>query len=178
MNNRGFTLIELIAVIAIMGILMLVSIPNINSMIDKRKRSAYLQDAKKMVQLVEYKFETKVLEVKPSHNYCKVYLLRDLDKTELSSPPNGGTYDLNRSYVVIEYSNPYYVYNVQLVEKYDVSSGLNKTVTMYRGVKYTDSKNLDNENSKMKNVTSGLDYNTYQNSFLDVSNHCAVNRRV
>ena len=164
-NNKGFTMIELIAVVAILGLLMMLAVPNINSMIDKRKRESYLTDAKKLVSLAEYKFNTSS-SIKPAKgSYCKVYKFSDLDTTDIDNPPNDGKYDPNLSYVYIKYDvqdksdlEKVYTYYVQLVEKYNVGSEVR-----YRGVKETDSKNLDFENSKMKYVSTTMKDEAYFN---------------
>ena len=154
-NNKGFTLIELIAVILIIGSIMALSAPNVLSMIDKNKRTMYIRDAKKMVKLARYKFNN--IEDKPTdicvNLYGYQYMLSELDKSDLSSPPNGGTYDLEDSFVGVKYDNEkmMYVYYVQLIEKYTKDGN-----TYYRGVKYTDSSDLDKENAKMKYVTTQL----------------------
>ena len=52
MNQKGFTLIELLATITILSMIMLVAIPNIMSTLDKSKRRTYVEDAKKMITLI------------------------------------------------------------------------------------------------------------------------------
>ena len=41
MNKKGFTLVELLAVVAILAILILVALPNVLSMFNKAKKSAF-----------------------------------------------------------------------------------------------------------------------------------------
>ena len=54
MNNKGFTLVELLATISILAIISIIAIPNVISMMEKNKKEAYISDAKKFYTLVEY----------------------------------------------------------------------------------------------------------------------------
>lgn len=157
MNKRGFTLLELIVVMIILGSIMLLSLPNISSMIDKNRRTAYINDAKKMIKLSRYKFNL-ASEGKPAELYCKLYTLADLDRSELDVPPQGGTYDASLSYVYVKYNktSATYEYHVQLLEKYKVG-----TKYYYRGIISTLEENLNYENSKMKYVTNPYETNAY-----------------
>lgn len=149
-NNKGFTLIELIATISILALIMLLSVPNVMSMVDKNKRNAYIMDARKLVKTAKYKFNSSS-SVRPASNYCVKYKLSVLDTTNINNPPNDGKYIDNYSYVIIKYnsSSLSYDYTVQLVEEY---KDLNQTY--YRGVKATLSTNLTKQNAKMKYVPS------------------------
>ena len=45
-NNKGFTLVELLAVIVIMGILMMIAIPSITKTIEKSRKDSFVDIAK------------------------------------------------------------------------------------------------------------------------------------
>lgn len=120
-NNKGFTLIELIAAITILGIIMLVAIPNIMSVSIKNKNRTYLNDANKLVTLVKYRFESDATIDKPTGNKCLRIKLDQLDQTELQKGPENGKYDVNNSFVVVKYNSTdkTYDYYVQIKEVYD-----------------------------------------------------------
>ena len=160
-NKKGFTLIELIATITVLGIIMLVAVPNITSMIDKSKRSAYINDAKKLVTLAKYKFETSS-NPKPDPTNCYIYTLNALDQTELNDPPNGGSYVMEYSYVKIgyDYYAKKYTYKVQLVEKYKAGND-----EYCQGVKQTEYKDLGKDNAKIMYVSDSTKFDQVRNNF-------------
>lgn len=156
-NSLGFTLIELIATITILGIIMLIAVPNVISVVTKNKNQTYVNDARKFVTLAKYKFESDANIMRPTSTNCAVIMLSSVDRSELQSGPEDGTYgtDSNatdQSYVVIKYENSTYVYYVQLIETY---SNKNNT-TQKKGIalmKYDDLVQIDAKNSAIK--TSG-----------------------
>jgi len=48
-NTKAFTLIELLAVIIILGILMIIAIPSVTSYINNSRKSAYIDTAKQVI---------------------------------------------------------------------------------------------------------------------------------
>jgi hypothetical protein len=84
--------------------------------IKKQKQSTYLEDAKKMVSRAEYMVRSNTEVKKPANNNCIVMTLGYLDNGEFNSPPYGGAYFSNLSYVVIKNVNGKYAYYVQLYE--------------------------------------------------------------
>ena len=149
MKKNGFTLVELIITISIFGLMMLVSVPNITSMVDKNKRKVYINDAKKLVKLARYKFYTTYKDVKPAAGTCITYSINSLDMSNLETPPNGGTYNNGYSFVKVTYSGNTYIFKVQLVERYTTTTG----AVRYRGVPYTENSELDKSNAKAAKVT-------------------------
>lgn len=53
MKNKGFTMIELLATIVILGVLMLVAVPSISNILSDNKKQTFLNDAKKFIALAE-----------------------------------------------------------------------------------------------------------------------------
>ena len=118
MNNKGFTLIELLATISILALIMAVAVPNVMNIIDKNKKATYVEDAKKMITLAEYKIRSDTSIALPEADHCVVILLRALDQSDLQKGPEGGSYDLDLSYVMIANKDNQYIYYASLVENY------------------------------------------------------------
>lgn len=117
-NQKGFTLVELLAVMVILGIIMAVAIPNVTGILYKNRSSTYVEDAKKLATTAEYKLRGSSSDiVKPSNGQCIVMNLAYLDNSEFEEPPNGGEYLKNQSFVIIKKNGNSYEYYVQLVEK-------------------------------------------------------------
>lgn len=54
-SNKGFTLVELLAVIVILAIILAIAVPGITKMTDGAKKSAFMSDAKMIMTNIEYK---------------------------------------------------------------------------------------------------------------------------
>ena len=119
MNRKGFTLIELLATILILALLMLVAVPNVLSTIDKNKQDTYIEDAKRMITLAEYEIRSNTAIELPTSGNCIVILLGSLDLSDFNEGPEGGNYDLQKSYVVIARSGSTYEYMATIVENFD-----------------------------------------------------------
>ena len=58
-NRKGFTLIELIAVVVIMAIIALLATPNIISLLEKGKKEQFVADAKEFVSKATYMYKSE-----------------------------------------------------------------------------------------------------------------------
>ena len=145
MDRKGFTLIELLATIAILALLMLVAVPNVMSTIDKNKQNTYVEDAKRMITLAEYEVRSDTSIELPTSGNCIIILMRALDLTDFDEGPEGGSYDLDKSYVMIARSGSSYTYSASIVENFD------ETV---RGIPLTSRDDLNKENARRR-VASG-----------------------
>ena len=105
-NNKGFTLIELIAVVTIMAIIALIATPNIISMIDNGNKETYISDAKDFISKASYMYNLyknkddseKVFKSTSDGN--KIHL-KDIEKLDEMDDPYGNKYDYENSYIVI-----------------------------------------------------------------------------
>ena len=53
MKRQGFTLVELLAVIAILAILVLVAVPNVLGMFNQAKKDTFTTETKEMVRIAQ-----------------------------------------------------------------------------------------------------------------------------
>lgn len=97
MNKKGFTLIELIAVVVIMAIIALIATPNIVNMMDKGKKEDYVADAKEIISKATYMYKLEKYENKFDGD--KIYL-KDINGIDDDfKDPYGFSYDKGKSYV-------------------------------------------------------------------------------
>ncbi|BCZ44325.1 hypothetical protein psyc5s11_03920 [Clostridium gelidum] len=108
-KSKGFTLIEIIAVIAIIGILSAAILPNVNGYIKEAKKVKVVDQCRKVVMAAEsYKLKNNLLEEVKTVSYMKATagLSKYLDKNSLKNLPedttlsecraivNGGEFDI------------------------------------------------------------------------------------
>ena len=154
MNNKGFTMIELLASMVLLGILMIVAVPTVLKVMDDSRKTTIINDSKKFVSNVEYK-------VKHNNNYirrprttgqCILLTLGYLDLgSEFKEGPHGGSYSLEDSYVVVKlksYGNAStgnvqtYDYYVTLVENYEGNTNYGVYLVTYDDLNSSNARNL------------------------------------
>lgn len=86
-NKKGFTLVELLAVIVILGVLLLIAVPAVQNIIKSSKRKAFESAAKLAVENVETVASTEKIEDSIAECYVPInkytYTITDKDgKTE------------------------------------------------------------------------------------------------
>lgn len=144
LNNKGYTLIELLATMVIIGVVMGVTIPNITGISAQNKMTAYAEDAKKFKNTAEYMFRGDDTVKKPTVNeQCVMVNLKYLHDNEFDNPPHGGSYDMMNSFVVMVKKNNRYYYYVQLVEKFDADGDNYKGFSLIDHTALEGSKYLD-----------------------------------
>ncbi len=96
-NNKGFTLVELLAVIVIMGILMMVAIPAVTRTIENSRKDTFVDIAKAYTNAVRTSWTTDAMQCGSSNSYASAmddgdyYILIDTaDPNRLSVLDQGG----------------------------------------------------------------------------------------
>jgi type IV pilus assembly protein PilA len=100
-NNKGFTLIELIAVVVILAVLMMLAVPNVVATINKNKKEAFLEDAKKFRAAVEAKLVSDTSIKLPNADSVIVFTLDKVGKVEIEESPYGTKYSTKYSFVAV-----------------------------------------------------------------------------
>ena len=121
-DNKGFTLVELLATIVVIGVIILISVPNIVGILDKNKDSNYIDDARRMQSLAEYRFRSEDKDKLNDGVFCITYTLKklnknqDFDKTaDSNNDDSDGKYDFESSFVVVKKEGNEYKYYVFLM---------------------------------------------------------------
>ena len=144
-NNKGFTLVELLAMLVVLGVLMAITIPNITGILSQSKNNQIEQDVIKMVDMAKVKMNTDENAKYPTGKNAILFTLSYIDdERNLLTGPNGGNYYRYDSYVVVLREGNRYKYYVRLVED-------NKTYKY--GVNITDYSTFKkNKNTLIGNV--------------------------
>jgi len=101
MNRKGFTLIEILAVIIILGVIMMIAVPNVLSMLDRNKKDTMIEHAKMMATQAEYTIRKDVSIEYPTENNAIILTLEYLNTNDIAESPYSMMYDKNRSFVAI-----------------------------------------------------------------------------
>ena len=80
-NKKGFTLVELLAVIAILGIILVIAVPKINNYIDSNKKNTFIVNARNIIRQIEYdNIDFKTFSKIPLNDLdLKEFLNEDID---------------------------------------------------------------------------------------------------
>lgn len=150
MKNKGFTLVELLAMLVVLGVLMVVAIPNISGILGNQKKNIIRNDATTMVETAKVKVARGYVKKPKNNNECVVMSLNYLnDNDNINAGPNGGTYDEYDSFVIykkvrVSSNNYRYDFFVRLIEKND---------SYYYGIALEDIKNITENNNNIKKIT-------------------------
>ena len=126
MKNKGFTLVELLAMLVVLGIIIGIAVPNITGILANNKMNVMKADATKMVDTAKMKFSRIEPSNRPQNGQCIVYALNYLnDSDDISTGPNGGEYLQFNSFVIVTKQvtagGTRYNYYVRLIEEKDSS---------------------------------------------------------
>lgn len=136
-KNSGFTLVELLAVMVIIGILSFYAVPRITGLFSRSRNKIYISDALKFTSMVEQLITSSKID-KPDNGNSIIVRFKYLDTNDLNSPPNQGKY-IDSSFVVVKNNNGVFEYSVMLVEQ--IKDG------GYKGVELTKEEDLQKNNA-------------------------------
>ncbi len=115
-RNKGFTLVEILAMLVVLAIIIGISIPNINAILRRQRINKLIADATSMVETAKVKSSKN--NDKPINSECYIYSLDYLNVNDsINKGPNDGEYDQYNSFVIKKRRNNTYIYYVRLVEK-------------------------------------------------------------
>ncbi len=175
MNNKGFTLVELLGTLAILGIILLISIPSINNVVEKNKKLTFINDAKRFIALAEadarknsYKYNVYTLD-----NNCTTtvsfneYEKNSIKTSDLEKSPYDNKY-LCDSWVFVCQIDSRYYYIVYLTDGQKSIIAYKSPESISVPNKIKDYNNI-NEKDEDKRVSFIVDYQKNQDStILDV----------
>ena len=115
MNKKGFTLVELLAVITLVAIIGGLAVPNVLSSINNNKKNSFLLDAKRMVAKAEYLISKNRSDREEAKTSGIIYSYDDLNADgEFNTNSDGGTYDSD-TFVKVTFSNNTFNYCICVV---------------------------------------------------------------
>ena len=103
-NNKGFTLVETIAVIIILGVVLSIAVPSITNVVKSTNKNRMISDAETFISEVKEYVESDTIGNTPKDNKYKLVNI----KSKLSKSPYGGNYNMESSFVIIN-NNSYTV---------------------------------------------------------------------
>lgn len=116
-KKNGFTLIEILSVIIILGVIMIIAVPAVTKYIFKSKKSVYVSNVYSYVETVRAKYEMKEYGdyLKDDEIMIVPILSVTLEKGNEKESPYG-EYDFNRSYVIIVPENNKYNFYATVID--------------------------------------------------------------
>ena len=72
-NKKGFTLVELLAVIVVLAIIILVAMPSVMNSMEKARKNAFATEANEIIRIAQTAYADAVMEGKSGNKFCVPY---------------------------------------------------------------------------------------------------------
>ena len=99
-NNKGFTLVQTIAVIIILGVVLSIAVPSITNVVKSTNKNRMISDAETFISEVKEYVESDTIGNTPKDNKYKLVNI----KSKLSKSPYGKEYKKNSYVDITNYS--------------------------------------------------------------------------
>ena len=93
-NNKGFTLVEVLAMLVVLGIIIGVTVPNITGILNNQKTNLIAEDGIKMIENAKNEFIVSEKVKYPEDGKCVIFTLDRLDKnSDIETGIENGKYN-------------------------------------------------------------------------------------
>lgn len=152
-NNLGFSLVELLAAIIILGVLMTAAVISMTRILDSSRKKKYISDAKELITFADYRIRNHTLKnvERPASGKAIVIRLDYLNNTDITLGPNGGEYNQEKSFVLLKNNGGELEYAILLVENLKKGG--------YKGISLTKEENLKNASIVSFEESELIDWN-------------------
>lgn len=119
LNKKGFTLVEILAVVIIMGVLLLVAIPMVGKYIEESRKNTYVTAAKNLVDAVATSISAMTLPIVPENEEAVIVPFSEINmEKEISKAKSPyAKYVDDKSYVLVACQDDKYVYYVAAIDE-------------------------------------------------------------
>lgn len=146
MNKKGFTLVELLAVIVILGVLITIAVPKVTKYITNSRKESYVDEAKTFIDTVLHDVTSEFYPAPIKNNDVLIitFDIANLDK-EQNKSPYGGKYIYSKSYVAVVNvglgADPEYKYYVSAQDSKDYAIPLTSEALLTKDKVIANAKN-------------------------------------